>query len=89
MVAVAPNVQLETLDWGGRGQSLLLIAGLGNSAHIFDDLAAKLRTRYHVYGITRRGFGKSTVARDGYDTDRLADDTVTASRPQLLTLPEI
>jgi non-heme chloroperoxidase len=74
MVAAAPNVELETLDWGGSGRPIVLIAGLGGTAHVFDDLAPKLRGPFHVYGITRRGFGKSSVPQDGYGTDRLADD---------------
>jgi hypothetical protein len=73
MVTVAPDVQLETLDWGGSGRPIVLLAGLGNTAHIFDDLAMKLRVHYHVYGITRRGFGKSSAPKDGYGTDRRAD----------------
>ncbi|MEY2930036.1 MAG: hypothetical protein RL033_785, partial [Pseudomonadota bacterium] len=39
-VDVGNGVTLEVLDWGGRGPALLLLAGLGNSAHIFDDLAS-------------------------------------------------
>jgi non-heme chloroperoxidase len=30
----------------------------------------------HVYGITRRGYGRSSVPQQGYDADRLADDVV-------------
>jgi pimeloyl-ACP methyl ester carboxylesterase len=71
-------VQLETLDWGGHGRPVVLLAGLGNSAHIFDDLAGQMRARYHVYGVTRRGFGKSSAPKEGYDTDRLADDVIAA-----------
>jgi non-heme chloroperoxidase len=78
MVTVAPNVALETLDWGGAGRPIVLLAGLGNTAHVFDDLAMKLRVHYHVYGVTRRGFGNSSTPPDGYDTDRLADDVIGA-----------
>ena len=55
-VTVADGVKLEVLDWGGTGRPLVLLAGLGNDAHIFDKFAAKLASTYHVYGITRRGF---------------------------------
>jgi hypothetical protein len=41
-VTVAPNVQLETLDWGGRGKAIVLLAGGGNTAHVFDEFATKL-----------------------------------------------
>lgn len=57
-VTVEENVRLEVLDWGGAGRPVVLLAGGGNTAHVFDDLAPKLATDSHVYGITRRGFGK-------------------------------
>lgn len=60
MVTIAPGMSLEVLDWGGRGQALVLLAGLGNTAHVFDDLAPSLTDTFHVYGITRRGFGRSS-----------------------------
>jgi pimeloyl-ACP methyl ester carboxylesterase len=60
MVAIAPGLSLEVLDWGGKGRPLVLLAGLGNTAHVFDDLAPSLADSFHVYGITRRGFGRSS-----------------------------
>ena len=36
MVTVAPGVQLEVLDWQGTGEPLVFLAGLTNTAHIFD-----------------------------------------------------
>ena len=60
-IAVDDNVKLEVLDWGGSGRSLVLLAGLGNTAHVFDKFAPKLTGAYHVYGITRRGFGASSA----------------------------
>lgn len=77
-VTVAPNVQLETLDWGGRGKAIVLLAGGGNTAHVFDEFATKLKRRYHVYGITRRGSPPSSVPEDGYSGDQLGDDIVAA-----------
>src|SRR5437764_752901 len=59
MITVQPNIQLEVLDWGGRGRALVMLAGSGNSAHVFDGFAEKLTNRNHVYGITRRGYGAS------------------------------
>jgi hypothetical protein len=29
MIAIAPSVSLEALDWGGRGAALVFLAGLG------------------------------------------------------------
>lgn len=75
-VTVDTNVKLEVLDWGGTGRPLVMLAGLGNTAHVFDKLALKLTPKYHVYGITRRGFGDSTVPDSGYSADRLGDDVL-------------
>ena len=52
------------------------LAGLGNTAHVFDKFAPKLTDQYHVYGITRRGFGASSSPATGYSADRLGDDVL-------------
>jgi len=78
-VTVDDNVKLEVLDWGGSGRPLVLLAGLGSSAHTFDQFALKLTPSYHVYGITRRGFGASSAPvpeNDNYSADRLGDDVL-------------
>src|ERR1700733_909157 len=87
LVAVEANVRLEVLDWGGANlanpRSVVLLAGLGNTAHVFDDFAPKLTAAgYHVYGITRRGYGAllgygaSSAPEFGYSADRLGDDVL-------------
>src|SRR5690348_3894573 len=73
-VRVQPDVTLEVLDWGGAGAPLLLLGGLGNTAHIYDDFAPKLRDQFHVYALTRRGFGASSKPATGYDPATLARD---------------
>ena len=78
-IAVDTNVKLEVLDWGGKGRPVVLLAGLGNNAHVFDKFAPKLTPLYHVYGITRRGFGASSSPRftpANYSADRLGDDVL-------------
>ena len=75
-IDVEGGVRLETLDWGGRGRAVVLLAGSGNSAHVFDEFAQKLAQFCHVYGITRRGFGASSQPAFGYDDQRLADDVL-------------
>lgn len=72
----APGVRLEVLDWGGRGTAMLLLAGSGDTAHVYDEFAPKLTDLCHVYGVTRRGFGASDRMTSGYDDQRLADDVV-------------
>jgi pimeloyl-ACP methyl ester carboxylesterase len=75
-VTVDKNVRLEVLDWGGSGRPLVLLAGGGDTAHVFDDFAPKLTPTFHVYGITRRGFGESGFSPEGYGADRLGDDVL-------------
>jgi non-heme chloroperoxidase len=76
LVTVDDNVKLEVLDWGGSGRPLVLLAGLGNTAHVFDEFAPKLTPEYHVYGITRRGYGASSAPASGYSADRRGDDVL-------------
>src|SRR5579872_2300933 len=68
------RVRLQYLDWGGQGPTILLLAGLGNTAHIFDDLAPKLGLHFHVLALTRRGFGQSQVTSTGYDLVSRVED---------------
>ena len=73
-VEVDDDVRLEVLDWGGSGWPVVLLAGSGNTAHVFDELAPKLAGCCHVYGIMRRGYGASSQPASGYDNQRLSDD---------------
>lgn len=78
-IGVDKDVKLQVIDWGGSGRPLVLLAGLGASAHAFDKFAPKLTATYHVYGITRRGFGASSApapANGNYSADRLGDDVL-------------
>lgn len=77
-VRTPDGARLEVLDWGGRGEPLVLVPGLGSTAHVFDTLAPTLRDRFRVIAVTRRGFGASTRATGGYDTPTLADDILRA-----------
>src|SRR5262249_47664287 len=69
-VTVNPGVRLEVLDWGGPpsgpARTLVLLAGMGNTAHVFDKFAPKLTSQYRMVGITRRGFGASSAPVTGY-----------------------
>jgi non-heme chloroperoxidase len=79
LIAVEEGIKLEVIDWGGSGPPLVLLAGLGDTAHVFDKFAQGLVPTYHVYGITRRGFGASSAppATNGnYSANRLGDDVV-------------
>ena len=78
-VTVEPGVQLEVLDWGGSGRPLVFLSGLGDTAHVYNDFARRFTAKYHVYGITRRGFGASSKPEPtdaNYSADRLGEDVV-------------
>ena len=74
-VKVAPGVELEVLDWGGKGKAMVLLAGGGDNAHVFDQFAFQFTDYFRVIGITRRGYLPSSQPRNGYDVPtRTADD---------------
>ena len=78
-ITVEENVKLEVLDWGGSGRPVVLLTGMGNNDHVFDKFAPKLTASYHLYGITRRGFGASShpdPTAPSYAADRLGDDVL-------------
>jgi pimeloyl-ACP methyl ester carboxylesterase len=78
-VQVQPGVNLEVKDWGGTGRPVVLLAGLGSTLHTYDDFASKLIGKYHVYGITRRGYGASSAPdpnNGNYAAERLGDDVL-------------
>jgi hypothetical protein len=47
-IAVEKDIRLEMLDWGGSGRPIVLLAGLGGTAHVFDNFAPKLTGYGHV-----------------------------------------
>jgi pimeloyl-ACP methyl ester carboxylesterase len=64
---------------GGHRASTIFLTGLGDNAHVFDTFAPKFTATYHVYGITRRGFGASSApvpTDSNYSADRLGDDVL-------------
>ena len=77
LIPVADSVRLEVLDWGGTGRPLVLLAGMGDTAHVFDKFAPKLTAKYHVCGVSPRGFGVSSkpeFVTANYNAARLGDD---------------
>ena len=76
MVAVAPAVHLEVVDWGGSGAPMVFLVGMGMEAADYERFASRFRDKYHVYGINRRGTGASSIPPDGYDSATRAHDIV-------------
>lgn len=65
------GVQLEVLDWGGSGQALVLLAGLGDTAHAFDEFTPMLAAKYRVLGVTRPRRPFATSERRARDPNQL------------------
>jgi pimeloyl-ACP methyl ester carboxylesterase len=68
------NVKLHYLDWGGKGETLLFLHGMGDTAHRYDDFAPKFTNQFRVLGLTRRGHGESEIPETGYDAVTLVED---------------
>lgn len=75
-VRVRDGTRIHYLDWGGHGPQLVLLPGLGASAHTFDDLAPQLTDSFRVIAITRRGTGESDRPATGYDVPSRANDDI-------------
>jgi pimeloyl-ACP methyl ester carboxylesterase len=68
------GVRIHYVDWGGHGPAIILLAGLGDSARIFDDLAPRLAKDHRVIAVTRRGYGQSDQRRLDYSNRALVGD---------------
>jgi pimeloyl-ACP methyl ester carboxylesterase len=75
-IQVEPEVRLEVLDWGGGGPPLVLLTGLGNTAHVYAHFAHQFTDKFRVIAITRRGFGLSSRPARGYDVATRARDDI-------------
>jgi len=84
LVTVANGVQLQVLDWGGADKlrTMVLLTGLGDNAHVYDQFAFQFTDFFHVIGITRRGYLPSSqpppgpTLEAGYDFDTRARDDI-------------
>jgi pimeloyl-ACP methyl ester carboxylesterase len=68
------GIKIEYLDWGGTGEPMVFLAGLGATAHIYDELAPKFTDTHWVVALTRRGTGDSDKPNGGYDLATLVSD---------------
>lgn len=67
------GTQLEYLDWGSLGPTLVLIHGGGDNPHAFDDLAPAFADSFRVIAYSRRGHGRSDK-QGPYDVATLTED---------------
>ena len=70
----ASGIRLHYLDWGGDGQALIFLTGMGSTAYIFGDFAPRFTDKFRVLALTRRGQGDSDYPETGYDPDTLVED---------------
>ena len=68
------GVKLQYLDWGGSGQPLILIHGLGDSPFLFEDIASSLKTNFRIIAYARRGHCKSETNDSDYSNSALVAD---------------
>lgn len=68
------GASLEYLDWGGSGPPMVFLAGAGDTAYIFNELAPEFTSQFHSYGLTRRGHGRSEKTSAGYTLEELVGD---------------
>jgi len=68
------GIRLHYLDWGGSGETLLFLTGMGCSARLFDQIAPRFTNKFRVLALTRRGQGESDYPETGYDPDTLISD---------------
>src|SRR5437773_8590855 len=47
----ANSIKMNYLDWGGTGDVIILLAGFGNDAHVFDEIAPSFADKYHVIAL--------------------------------------
>lgn len=68
------GVGLHVLDWGGPGTPVVLLPGLGQSAHIYRALVPALGPGIRAVAITPRAHGESDTPEDGYTLAACAAD---------------
>lgn len=73
-VPVAGGVKLATFEYG-QGRPIVLINGLGASAHDWGPTVEQLSQRTRVITFDNRGAGQSTVPDEPFSLEQMADDT--------------
>jgi pimeloyl-ACP methyl ester carboxylesterase len=68
------GLSIHTIDWGGRGNWIVLLHGLASQAHIWDLVAPQLADDFHVVAIDQRGHGLSGKPDHGYDFASMTHD---------------
>lgn len=76
---VANGVRLHVLDFGGVGEPVVLLPGLGNTAQIWRDWGRRLAAEgFRVVALSRRAHGRSESTTRGFGLDTLVADVAGA-----------
>jgi pimeloyl-ACP methyl ester carboxylesterase len=67
------GARLHALDWGGEGETVLLLHGGALTARTWDYVCVGLRDRFRLVALDLRGHGESDWS-DDYSVDLLAND---------------
>lgn len=68
------GVRLHGLEWGVAGEPMLMLPGMGQSAHVYRELGPALAADRRVVALTPRGHGESATPPAGYTVAGLAAD---------------
>ena len=75
LMVKASGVNLHVVDYGGEGETILLIHGFTTNARCWDAIAERLIEVYHVVAFDIRGRGESERPEQVYyDTTQYAED---------------
>ena len=72
-VSVRGN-SLHYRDWGGSGQTVMLVHGLASNCRIWDLVAPILSQQFRVVALDQRGHGQSFKPDEGYDFATVVSD---------------
>src|SRR5687767_11513929 len=75
--ATLPEVKLHYVEWGGAGNPILLLHGLGSTLHTWDLVAPHLTQHGRTVALDLRGHGLSDQPDQGYDFATIAQDVIT------------
>ena len=71
----AHGLELNLLEWSTEGVPLVLLHGLGNEAHLWDDFVPSVTPHYRVLALDQRGHGDSDWDPEArYDAESMTDD---------------
>ena len=71
----AHGLGLHVLEWSREGVPLVLLHGVGNEAHLWDDFVPSVAPHYRVIALDQRGHGDSDWDPEGrYDADSMTED---------------